>query len=313
MELQSTQILIIGGGAAGYTAAIYAARAGLSPLLCEGPQPGGQLVTTTEVENFPGYPAGVLGPRMMTEFREQALRFGTDIRPHIVKSLCVESYPYKAHLDNQQSVEAAAIIICTGASPKWLGLANEKRLSGRGVSTCAVCDGFFFRGKTVAIVGGGDSAAEEAISLSRLCVAVHIIIRKHHMRASHIMQQRLHALTNVQLHFNREVVDVLGEDVVSGLLIKSTQDESTEQLAVQGLFLAIGHQPNTWMLPTAIKLDELGYIYTQGKSTATSVPGIFAAGDVQDHRYRQAITAAGTGCMAALDAERFLVTWRTSS
>ncbi len=299
-------VAIIGSGPAGYTAAIYAARAGLDSVLYQGIQPGGQLTTTTEVENYPGYPTGVLGSQMMVDFQAQAQRFGTDIQNATVTTVNFSTYPFQLTINNMIQVTAKTVIIATGASAKWLGLPSEQRLNGRGVSACATCDGFFFRKQEVAVVGGGDTAAEEASYLSKLCHRVHLLVRGDQMRASHIMQQRVLQQENIIVHFHTEVQEILGDQEVTGIRLLDNQKQTTYELTVQGVFIAIGHQPNTQLFTSYLELDARGYIQTVAGSTCTNIPGIFAAGDVQDSIYRQAITAAGTGCMAALEAERFL-------
>jgi len=300
--------LIIGSGPAGYTAAIYAARADLKPVVIAGTEPGGQLMTTTEVENFPGYPKGIQGPEMMGDFRKQAERFGTDIRYSFVSSVDFSSRPYKVVVDEKQTILADTIIISTGATAKWLGLESEQRLrklSG-GVSACAVCDGFFFKGQDVVIVGGGDTAAEEATYLAKLCKKVYMIVRKDFLRASKAMQRRVETTPNIELLYNHETVEILGDQGVSGARVKNVKTGAERKLDITGFFVAIGHQPNTEIFKGKIDLDEQGYIKTVPGSTKTNVEGVFACGDVQDKHYRQAVTAAGTGCMAALDAERYL-------
>lgn len=300
-----TDVLIIGAGPAGYTAAIYTARAGLKPLLYQGPEPGGQLTTTTDVENYPGYPKGVLGPQMMEDFKAQALRFGTTIRTGMITSIDPTYPPHRLQVDKKETILAQTVIIATGASAKWLGIPSEQRLKGKGVSSCAVCDGFFFRGEDVAVIGGGDSAAEEALYLAKLCKKVYLIVRKEQMRASHIMQERVHNKTNIEILFHTKTKEILGENKVEGIKIIDTKSQEIRQIPLQGFFVAIGHQPNTQIFPH-IEKDLNGYIKTRPGSSHTNIPGIFAAGDVQDPLYRQAITAAGSGCIAALDAERFL-------
>lgn len=304
---EKVNVLIIGSGPAGYTAAIYAARAGLKPVLYQGMQPGGQLMITNDVENFPGYPKGIMGPEMMEEFRQQAERFGTDIRYGMVTSVEFSNGgTHKAVVDEEHELEADAVIICTGASAKWLGLPSEERLNGKGVSACAVCDGFFFRNVEVAIVGAGDTACEEATYLSKLCSKVHMIVRRDEMRASQIMQNRVKNTPNIEIHWNSIPVDVLGNDEVEGVRLKNAITGEEKDLAVKGFFVAIGHKPNTDIFKGQLEMDENGYIITEKGTTRTSVEGVFAAGDAQDHVYRQAVTSAGTGCMAALDAERYL-------
>ncbi|MCS6979848.1 MAG: thioredoxin-disulfide reductase [Flavobacteriales bacterium] len=299
--------LIIGAGPAGYTAAIYAARAALQPILLAGPQPGGQLMITNEVENYPGFPEGIMGPEMMELFRKQAERFGTRILYETVTE--VDFSDPKAHkitTDGGRTLWAQTVIVCTGASAKWLGLESEQRLNGRGVSACAVCDGFFFRGQEVAIVGGGDTACEEAHYLSKLCTRVHMLVRSDKFRASKIMEQRVRNTPNIVIHTNTETLEVLGQEAVEGVRILHKDRGEERILPVTGFFVAIGHKPNTDFLKPWLRLDENGYVFTRPDSTATDVPGVFVAGDAQDKVYRQAVTAAGTGCMAALEAERYL-------
>lgn len=298
--------LIIGSGPAGYTAAIYAARANLNPVMYTGLEPGGQLMQTTDVENYPGYPDGILGPEMMEDFKKQAERFGTDVRFGIVSKVDFSGSVKKVWLDSGDEILAHSIIISTGASAKWLGLESEKRLNGNGVSACAVCDGFFFKGQEVALVGAGDTAAEEALYLSKLCTKVHMLVRKDHMRASKIMQERVFNAPNIEVHWNTETVEVLGDKVVEGVKVKNNQDGSESTIAITGFFVAIGHKPNTDIFKGVLDMDEQGYLITKSGSTYTNIEGVFAAGDVQDKHYRQAVTAAGTGCMAALDTERWL-------
>lgn len=300
-------VLIIGSGPAGYTAAIYAARAGLNPVLYAGLQPGGQLTLTTDVENYPGYTDGVMGPKMMEDFRKQAERFGTQLfYENIARVEFTPGGPQHVWTDDGHHLTADAVIISTGASAKWLGIESEKRLNGSGVSACAVCDGFFYRGKDVAIVGAGDTAAEEATYLAKLCKHVHMIVRRGEMRASKIMQQRVLNTPNITVHWHSTTDEILGAEVVEGVRIRNAETGALTELAVQGFFVAIGHQPNTGIFAGQLEMDANGYLITEGKSTRTSVEGVFAAGDVQDHVYRQAVTAAGSGCAAALDAERWL-------
>ena len=306
MDQAIANLLIIGSGPAGYTAAIYAARAGLAPILYQGTQPGGQLVITTDVENYPGYPEGVQGPQMMLDFQQQAQRFGATVYAASVTAVDFATYPYQVTVDDQQIVRTKAVIIATGASAKWLGLPSEKRLNGRGVSACAVRDGFFFKGQDVAVVGGGDSAAEEASYLSKICNKVYMLVRKGKLRASAIMQQRVMTRPNIEILWNTEVEEVLGIDVVSGVCVVNNRTQQRRTIPVQGFFVAVGHQPNTALFAPYLSLNPQGYIQTVPGTTQTNLPGVFAAGDVQDAVYRQAVTAAGTGCMAALDAERFL-------
>lgn len=306
MENISTNILIIGSGPAGYTAAIYAARANLKPLLFQGIQPGGQLTITTEVENYPGFPKGVQGPILMEYFENQAKNVGADIRYGMIEKVDFSSKPYKAWISNETYIEANSVIICTGASAKWLGLPSESKFNGNGVSACAVCDGFFFKGKEVAIVGAGDTAAEEALYLSKICSKVHLLIRKNTMRASKIMQERVFHTSNIQVYWNTETDEILGDKKVHSARIKNNITNEKSIIEISGFFIAIGHQPNSDIFKEFLEMDETGYIITKPGTTQTNLPGIFAAGDVQDKHYRQAITAAGTGCMAALEAERFL-------
>lgn len=298
--------LIIGSGPAGYTAAIYAARANLKPVLYQGIQPGGQLTITTEVENYPGYPDGIQGPEMMVNFEKQAARMGADIRYGLATAVDFSSYPLKVQIDEEKWIEANAVIISTGASAKWLGLESEQRLNGFGVSACAVCDGFFFRNKEVAIVGAGDTAAEEALYLSKICSTVHMLIRRDQMRASKVMQDRVLKTPNIKMYWNAEADEVLGDQKVEGLRIRNNQTGEKQDIPLSAFFVAIGHQPNSGIFKDWIDMDETGYIKTIPGTSKTNIAGVFAAGDVQDKIYRQAVTAAGSGCMAALDAERFL-------
>ncbi len=306
--MERVKCLIIGSGPAGYTAAIYAARANLKPLLYQGIQPGGQLTITTHVENYPGYPEGKMGPEIMVDFEKQAARMGADIRYGLATKVDFTGDIHKVQIDDHTWIEAETVIISTGATAKWLGLPSEQRLNGYGVSACAVCDGFFFRGKDVSIVGAGDTACEEAIYLSNIATKVHMIVRKGEggMRASKIMQQRVKDNPKIQIHWNSEPVEVLGEKTVTGVRIKDNQSGETKDLDVSAMFVAIGHHPNSDIFKEFIDTDETGYINTQPGTSKTNVPGVFAAGDVQDKIYRQAVTAAGSGCMAALDAERYL-------
>ena len=310
-EVEQLTTLIIGSGPAGYTAAIYAARADMKPVLYTGMEPGGQLTTTTEVDNFPGYPDGVDGPTMMVQLQKQAERFGTDVRIGMVTEVVFSEKAGGIHrvvVDGNKHIEAKTIIISTGATAKYLGLHSEERLKGGGVSACAVCDGFFYKGQEVAIVGAGDTAAEEASYLANICKKVTMLVRKEEMRASKAMQHRVKNLPNIEIRYNTEVAEVLGEQVVEGLKIVNNKTGEEEVIAVTGLFVAIGHKHNTDIFKGQLDMDETGYLITHGKSTKTNKPGVFASGDVQDKEYRQAITAAGTGCMAALDAERYLAT-----
>ena len=309
MSLERIKTLIIGSGPAGYTAAIYASRADLKPVVYTGMEPGGQLTTTTEVDNFPGYPDGVDGPTMMVELQKQAERFGTDVRMGMVTEVNLNSEfggIHKVKVDNGKEIEAETIIISTGATAKYLGIPSEERLKGGGVSACAVCDGFFYKGQDVAIVGGGDTAAEEATYLSNICSKVTMVVRKGQMRASKAMQHRVNSRKNIDVKYFSEIDKVLGENVVEGVRIINNQTSITEDIKVTGFFVAIGHKPNTDIFKGQLEMDDSGYIITEGKTTQTNYPGVFASGDVQDKEYRQAVTAAGTGCMAALDAERYL-------
>lgn len=306
MEKEEVKVLIIGSGPAGYTAAIYAARAGLSPVLYQGGQPGGQLTITNDVENYPGYPEGINGPQMMMDFQKQAERFGTDVRYGMVTKVDFSSYPLKAIVDDKKEVTAKSVIISTGASAKWLGLESEQRLNGSGVSACAVCDGFFYKGQDVVVVGAGDTAAEEATYLSKLCNKVYMLVRRDEMRASKIMQKRVLNAKNIEVLWNTETEEVLGEHQVEGVRVVNNQTGEKRDIPAQGFFVAIGHQPNTDIFKAYLEMDEAGYLITEPGSTRTKVKGVFASGDAQDKIYRQAVTAAGTGCMAALDAERFL-------
>lgn len=307
--VERIKCLIIGSGPAGYTAAIYAARADMKPIMYTGMEPGGQLTTTTEVDNFPGYPEGIDGPTMMIQLQQQAERFGTEVRIGMVTSVDLSKTHggiHKVEIDNGSTLEAESIIIATGATAKYLGLPSEQRLRGGGVSACAVCDGFFFKGQDVAIVGGGDTAAEEATYLANICSKVTLLVRKGEMRASKAMQHRVNNTANLEVKYFTEIEEVIGDQVVEGLRLVNNQTGDKEQINVTGLFIAIGHKPNTDIFKGQLDMDETGYIITNGKSTKTNIPGVFASGDVQDKEYRQAITAAGTGCMAALDAERYL-------
>ena len=308
--IERVKCLIIGSGPAGYTAAIYASRADLNPLLYTGMEPGGQLTTTTEVDNFPGYPEGIDGPTMMIQLQQQAERFGTEVRMGMITSVEFSDKVggiHKAIVDNgAKTIEAETIIISTGATAKYLGLESEQRLRGGGVSACAVCDGFFYKGQDVAIVGAGDTAAEEATYLSNICKSVTMVVRKGHMRASKAMQHRVENASNITVLYNSEVDEVLGEQVVEGLRIKNNKTNETSEIDITGIFIAIGHKPNTDIFKGQLDMDDTGYLITEKGTTFTNRPGVFASGDVQDKDYRQAITAAGTGCMAAMDAERYI-------
>lgn len=307
--VEQIKTLIIGSGPAGYTAAIYASRADLNPVLYTGLEPGGQLTTTTEVDNFPGYPDGVDGPTMMVQLQQQAERFGTQVRIGMATAVEFSAQVggwHKVTIDQEKVILAQTIIISTGATAKYLGLPSEQRLRGGGVSACAVCDGFFYKGQEVAIVGGGDTACEEATYLSNICSKVTMLVRKDHMRASKAMQHRVTSTPNIDLRYNTEIDEVLGDMVVEGLRMVNNQTGIKEEISITGLFIAIGHQPNTEIFKNQLDMDDAGYIITSSKSTKTNRPGVFASGDVQDKEYRQAVTAAGTGCMAALDAERYL-------
>lgn len=306
MDIEKIHCLIIGSGPAGYTAAIYASRAGLNPVLYQGMEPGGQLMLTTDVENFPGYPEGIMGPQMMTDLQKQAERFGADIRLGYATEVELSADYKKVVIDSKKIIEADAVIIATGASAKWLGLPSEQRLQGKGVSSCAVCDGFFYRGQDVAIVGGGDSAAEEASYLANICRKVYMLVRRDEMRASKIMQKRVQSLENIEILWNTVAEEVIGEEEVKGMRVRNVQTNELNDLEISGFFVAIGHTPNTDIFKSFIDMDETGYITTEANSSRTNIPGVFACGDVQDNTYRQAITAAGSGCMAALDAERYL-------
>lgn len=310
MADSTTKCLIIGSGPAGYTAAIYASRANLSPILIEGLQPGGQLTTTTEVENFPGYPEGITGPLLMEDLRKQAMRFGADIRAGIVTAADFSERPFKVTTDDGTVITAETVIISTGASAKYLGISDEQKYAGMGVSACATCDGFFYRGRNVAVVGGGDTACEEALYLSGLAKKVYLIVRKDYLRASKVMQQRVLQKENITVLFNCNTLGLFGDEFVEGAKIvenKGTDKEQIFDIAIDGFFLAIGHKPNTDIFAGQIDLDETGYIITKGSSTATNIPGVFGAGDVADPVYRQAVSAAGMGCRAALDAEKFIM------
>ena len=303
---EAIKCLIIGSGPAGYTAAVYAARANLDPVLYTGKEPGGQLMITTDVENYPGYPEGIMGPQMMEDFKKQAERFGTDIRYELIEKVDFTGPVHKIWTETGHEIHANAVIIATGASAKWLGIKYEKRLTNQGVSACAVCDGFFFRGKEVAVVGGGDTAAEEATYLSKLCPKVHLLVRRDELRASKIMQERVFKTPNIEVHWNTQADEILGESEVTGVRVVNNQTGEKKVLDVKGFFVAIGHQPNTNIFQDYLTMDASGYIQTKPGTSFTNVEGVFASGDAQDKVYRQAVTAAGTGCMAALDAERYL-------
>ncbi|WP_439582767.1 thioredoxin-disulfide reductase [Dyadobacter bucti] len=305
--MEHVQCLIIGAGPAGYTAAIYAARANLKPVMYVGNQPGGQLTITNDVENYPGFPDGVMGPEMMQLFEKQAKRFETDVRYGVVTDVDFSLQPHQVTIDFKYTISADSVIIATGASAKWLGLPSESRLNGSGVSACAVCDGFFYRGLDVAIVGAGDTACEEALYLSKLCKHVHMLVRKDQMRASKIMEARVLQTENITVHWNTNTEEILGEETVRAVLVKNTRENSTYEIPVEGFFVAIGHHPNAEVFSKYLETDAQGYIITQPDSTKTNVHGVFACGDVQDKHFRQAVTAAGSGCMAALEAERYLI------
>ncbi|MFT6828170.1 MAG: thioredoxin reductase (NADPH) [Roseivirga sp.] len=307
MEEEKVKVLIIGSGPAGYSAAIYASRAGLNPVLYTGGEPGGQLTTTNDVENYPGYPEGVNGPQMMVDFQKQAERFNTDVRYGMVTKVDFSGYPHKVWVDDNKMIIAESVIISTGASAKYLGLESEKTFANRGVSACAVCDGFFYRGMDVAVVGAGDTAAEEATYLANICPKVHLIVRRGEMRASQIMQKRVFNTKNIEVHWDTETEEVLGDDSgVTGIRVVNNKTGEKKEIAVKGFFVAIGHKPNTDIFKGYLDMDEIGYLNVIPGSTRTNVEGVFATGDAADRVYRQAVTAAGTGCMGALDAERYL-------
>ena len=307
-EIEKIKCLIIGSGPAGYTAAIYASRADLSPVVYTGLKPGGQLTDTTEVDNFPGYPEGTNGPEMMIDLQKQAERFGTDVRfGYATKAeFSTDGSPHKIEIDGSKTVLAETVIISTGATAKWLGIESEERLNGFGVSACAVCDGFFYKGQEVVVVGAGDTAAEEATYLAKLCTKVTMLVRKDHMRASKAMQHRVGNTENITVLFNTETDEILGEKAVEGVRVKNNQTDETSVVPCTGFFVAIGHKPNPDLFVNQLDMDETGYLITKADSTQTNIEGVFAAGDIQDKIYRQAVTAAGTGCMAALEAERYL-------
>lgn len=309
--MEKTKCLIIGSGPAGYTAAIYAARADLKPIIYEGLQPGGQLTTTTEVDNFPGYPDGIDGPAMMEDMKKQAARFGTDVRWGMVTEVDTSKRPFKVKVDDGKEIEAETVIISTGATAKYLGLESEERFKGGGVSACATCDGFFYKGKDVAVVGGGDTAAEEATYLANMCRKVYLIHRRDELRASKAMQKRVFNTPNIELLWDTEVKEIVGVEegftkALNGVIVFNNKTGEERKLDIEGFFVAIGHVPNTDLFKGKLEMDDTGYLITKPDSTATSIPGVFAAGDVQDKHFRQAITAAGTGCMAAMESERFL-------
>lgn len=308
-ESEKVKCLIIGSGPAGYTAAIYASRANLSPVLYEGMQPGGQLTTTTEVENYPGYPSGITGPEMMEDLKIQAERFGSDIRFGMATKAVLSERPFKITIDDKKIIEAEALIIATGATAKYLGIPDEEKYAGQGVSACATCDGFFYKGKDVAVVGGGDTACEEALYLGGLCNKVYMIVRRDELRASKVMQDRVFKAKNIEILWEHQTKGLFGDNGVEGVTLwhkKGTPDEKEVNIYVSGFFLAIGHTPNSDIFKPFLETDEVGYIKTQNGTPKTSIPGVFACGDVQDKIYRQAVTAAGSGCMAAIESERFL-------
>ncbi len=306
MNIEKVKLLIIGSGPAGYTVAIYASRAGLNPVLYQGDQPGGQLTITTDVENYPGYVNGVQGPQMMIDFQKQAERFGTEVRSGYVTSVDFSKKPFKIIVDKKINLEADSVIISTGASAKWLGIPSEERLNGKGVSACAVCDGFFYKNQDVAIVGGGDTAAEEALFLSRICKKIYMLVRSNKLRASKIMQKRIKEKHNIEILWNTETDEILGKDEVEAVRIINNKTDEKREIPIKGFFVAIGHKPNTSIFKDQLDMDEAGYLKVKLGTTKTNIEGVFACGDVQDKVYRQAVTAAGSGCMAALDAERFL-------
>jgi thioredoxin reductase (NADPH) len=306
MSEEILDVLIIGAGPAGFTAAIYAARANLKPVLYTGLEPGGQLMITTDVENYPGYPNAVTGPKMMADFQQQAERMGTDIRFGVATKVDFSNKIHKVWIDDEKEIQAKTVIIATGAKAKWLGIPSETKLNGAGVSACAVCDGFFYKDKEVAIVGAGDTACEEALYLSKLCPTVHMIVRRDDMRASKIMKDRVLNTPNIKVYWNSETNEILGDKKVEGVSIKNNLTNENSEIKVEGFFVAIGHHPNSDIFKNILELDDAGYIITQPNSTKTNVAGVFAAGDVQDKIYRQAVTSAGSGCMAALDAERYI-------
>ena len=310
-QIEKIRCLIIGSGPAGYTAAIYASRADLKPILYQGNQPGGQLTITTEVDNFPGYPNGVNGPEMMEDLKKQAERFGTDVRWGTIEAVDFSHHPFQCKADDGKTIEAETVIVATGASAKWLGIPSEQEYMGAGVSGCATCDGYFYRGKIVAVVGGGDTACEEATYLSKLASKVYLIHRRNELRASKAMQNKVMNTANIEIIWDSEVDEIIGEKEgfmksVNGIILKNVKTNEKKKLDLDGVFIAIGHKPNSEIFIDQLELDEAGYIKTVPGTTRTNIEGVFAAGDVQDHYYRQAITAAGTGAMAAIEAERFL-------
>jgi thioredoxin reductase (NADPH) len=308
-EIEKVEVLIIGSGPAGYTAAIYAARADMKPVVIQGLQPGGQLTTTTDVDNYPGYKDGVMGPEMMEDFKAQAERFGTDTRWGMVTKVDFSNRPFKVEIDGSTNLLAKTVIIATGASAKWLGMKDEERLNGYGVSACATCDGFFYKGKEVVVVGAGDTAAEEATYLAKMCTKVTMLVRRNEMRASKAMQHRVFNTPNLEILFNHETKSINGEPGAIGVQsVTAVNNKNNEEITIpaSGFFVAIGHKPNTDLFKGQLEMDENGYLIIEAGSSKTKIPGVFAAGDVADHVYRQAVTSAGTGCMAALDAERFL-------
>ncbi|MEO1436153.1 MAG: thioredoxin-disulfide reductase [Bacteroidota bacterium] len=306
MAIEKRLCVIIGSGPAGYTAAVYASRANLKPLLFTGKEPGGQLMITTDVENYPGYPDGIMGPQMMDDFRKQAERFGTEIRYEMIEKVDFSDHPHKLWTEGGTEIHADTVIISTGASAKWLGLPSEQTFNGKGVSACAVCDGFFYKGLEVVVVGGGDTAAEEALYLSNLSPKVHMLVRRDEMRASKIMQERVLKKENIIVHWNTETEEVYGGDTVEGVRVFNNKTGEKTDIPAKGFFVAIGHKPNTDIFKDWITMDDVGYLVTKADSTKTNIEGVFASGDAQDSIYRQAVTAAGTGCMAALEAERYL-------
>lgn len=305
-EARKVHCLIIGSGPAGYTAAVYAARANMNPVLYTGKEPGGQLMITTDVENYPGYPDGIMGPQMMEDFKKQAERFGTEVNYEVISKVDFTGPVHKAWTESGTEIHADSVVIATGASAKWLGLESEQRLTNKGVSACAVCDGFFYRGQEVAVVGGGDTAAEEALYLSKLCPTVHMLVRRDELRASKIMQERVMKTDNITVHWNTEAEEILGDELVDGVRVVNNKTGVQSVLQIKGFFVAIGHKPNTDIFRDWLNMDNVGYIKTVPGTSKTNIDGVFASGDAQDNVYRQAVTAAGTGCMAALDAERYL-------